>query len=228
MFASVRVAGVVLTLAIAPIVAGCGADASLSPLGPSASAGASAGAVISGMVAGAGTASSVMSTESAFRPLAGSSSITVKVTGTDISTTTDGQGRFTLSGVPSGTVEIQFTSPAGTAKISLSGVSSSDRIELTVTLSGNNARVDHENRHKDNNRVEANGRITAIDAAARTLTVGTKQVRIPATAVIRHGSRTLTFTDLHVGDHVQVKGKVDGAVIVADEVKVEAAGDDDD
>ena len=116
----------------------------------------------------------------------------------------------------------------GTAKITLSGVSSSDRIELTVTLNGNNARVDHENRHKDNNRVEANGRITAIDAAARTLTVATKQVRVPTASMIRHGSRTVAFADLHVGDHVEVKGKLDGAVVVADEVKVEADDDDED
>lgn len=80
--------------------------------------------------------------------------------------------------------------------------------------------------------VEANGRITTIDAAARTLLVGTRQVSVPVTATIRHGSRSLAFADLAVGDHVQVKGTLNAtAVLVASEVKVEQGGkrpDDDD
>jgi hypothetical protein len=224
---SFRVAVVALTLATGLIAAGCGADASLSPIGPSAGTAGSNGAVISGVVTGAGAAASTMSSESTFGTLGTSSSIKVTVTGTNISTTTDGQGRFTLTGVPGGNVEIQFTSPSGTAKITLSGVSSSDRIEITVSLNGNNARVDAEHRHRDDNGVEANGRITAVDTSARTLRVGTTQVRVPPTAVIRHGSRVLAFADLHVGDHVEVKGTVESGVLVASEVKVEQDDDDD-
>jgi hypothetical protein len=89
---------------------------------------------------------------------------------------------------------------------------------------------DNERGHRPDTRVEVNGRITAIDAATHTLTVGTRQVSVPATAVIRHGSRTFAFADLAVGDHVEVKGTVTDAAVVASEVKVEqkrGVGDDD-
>lgn len=76
--------------------------------------------------------------------------------------------------------------------------------------------------------VEANGRITSIAAATRTLVIGTHQVSVPTTATIRHGSRTLAFTDLKVGDHVQVKGTLNATLLVASEVKVEQGGGNDD
>ena len=81
---------------------------------------------------------------------------------------------------------------------------------------------------KDNG-VEANGRITSVNAAARTLRIGTHQVSVPTTATIRHGSKALAFTDLKVGDHVEVKGRLNAtAVLVASEVKVEQQGEADD
>jgi hypothetical protein len=61
--------------------------------------------------------------------------------------------------------------------------------------------------------VKVNGRITALDLATRTVTVGEKKVSVPVTAVIRHGSRTFTFADLQVGDHIQVKGSTNDAGI---------------
>jgi hypothetical protein len=76
--------------------------------------------------------------------------------------------------------------------------------------------------------VKVNGRITALDVATRTVTVGEKKVNIPVTAVIRHGSRTFTFADLQLGDHIQVKGSTNAAgIVVADEVKVEQGGNGD-
>jgi hypothetical protein len=76
--------------------------------------------------------------------------------------------------------------------------------------------------------VQVNGRITAIDVAARTITVGTSKVNVPLTAAIRHGNRSFTLADLAVGDHVQVKGTANEGVLVASEVKVEQGGEGDD
>jgi hypothetical protein len=45
---------------------------------------------------------------------------------------------------------------------------------------------------------------------------------------IRHGNRTLTMLDIEVGDHVQVRGGMDGTNLVATEIKVEDTGNDDD
>jgi hypothetical protein len=86
---------------------------------------------------------------------ADSSSVTVKVAGTNNSTTTNGQGQFTLTGVPPGEVRLEFTGPGGSATISISGVSADEEIRITVTLNGSNARVDSENRkHRGDNNVQ--------------------------------------------------------------------------
>ncbi len=225
MLSSFRVFALALTLITGLIAAGCGADASLSPIGPSAGA-SSSGAVISGTVAGAGGVASTMSDAGGFTAQAAGSSIKVTVSGTNITSNTDSQGRFTLTGVPAGDVTLQFTGPGSSATVTLAGVSPSDRIDIKVTVNGNNGHVDSEHREHENKGVEANGAIAAIDAAARTLRIGTRQVSVPATATIRHGSRTLAFADLKVGDHIQVKGTMNGTVLVATEVKVEQGGDD--
>jgi hypothetical protein len=47
-------------------------------------------------------------------------------------------------------------------------------------------------------------------------------------AVIRHGNRPLTLADIAVGDHVQARGAMEDAVLVATEIKVEDTGRDDD
>lgn len=225
MLSSFRVFALTLTIVTGLIAAGCGADASLSPIGPSAGA-SSSGAVISGVVAGAGVSASTISEAGGFSAQAAGSSIKVTVSGTNITSNTDNQGRFTLTGVPAGDVTLQFTGPGSSASVTIAGVSPSDRIDITVTVNGNHGHVDSEHRQHDNNGVEANGAITALDATARTMRVGTTQVSVPATAIIRHGSSTLAFADLKVGDHVEVKGTMNGTVLVATEVKVEREGDD--
>jgi len=76
-----------------------------------------------------------------------SASVTVKVVGTNISTTTN-QGQFTLTGVPPGDVQLEFSGRGGSATISISGVTADQEIHISVTLNGNNARVDSERRNK--------------------------------------------------------------------------------
>ena len=72
-----------------------------------------------------------------------------------------------------------------------------------------------------------NGRITGLNTGARSLEVGSQTVLVPTTAIIRHGNRTLLFTDLRMGDHIQVKGTRAGSTVTATEVKVEERDDDD-
>ena len=70
-------------------------------------------------------------------------------------------------------------------------------------------------------RVELSGFVEARGLVGRTLIVHGTVAQVPLTAIIRHGSRTLTFEDIEVGDKVQIKGTVTGATLVATEVKVE-------
>ena len=47
-------------------------------------------------------------------------------------------------------------------------------------------------------------------------------------AVIRHGNRVLTVDDIEVGDHIQARGVLEGLTLVAEEIKVQDTGNDND
>ena len=212
----------------AALAGGCGGtgSASLSPLAPSPTG--SSGATISG---------SVNSTSVA--PLAAGSfgmmearTVTITVVGTGLSTTADSQGQFTLTNVPAGNVVLNFSGSGVNATITISGVGPNDQVSIAVTLTGASARVDSERHSAPDNKGELSGRIASIDATARSLRVGDTTVKVPATVTIRHGSQTLQFTDLKVGDKVEVRGTKDATAatptITATEIKMENGNDGDD
>jgi len=72
---------------------------------------------------------------------------------------------------------------------------------------------------------ELSGFVTAIGTNA--LTVRGINVTVNGDTSIRHGHRILTMLDIQVGDHVQVRGRMDGNNLVATEIKVEDTGNDD-
>jgi len=156
------------------------------------------------------------------------SGITVSIAGTSISTTVDGQGQFTLTNVPTGTVTLNFTSPGASATITLSGIGPDDKVQISVTLNGTTAQVDSEHHSApDNGKREYQGKISSIDPTAKSFQIPGITVKTTATTVIRHGNKTMAFTDLKVGDHVQAKGTKDGTALTATEIKVESDGEDD-
>ena len=199
----------------------CGGNASLSPVAPSST---SAGASISGTISGSALAGTLATDTGSFTMLE-TRGVTVSVVGTGISTTADGQGRFTLENVPSGTVQLNFTGPGSNATVTLTGIGPNDRVQIAVTVNGNRAHVDSE--HHNNGEID--GRISSIDTANKTFRAGDWTIKTTSSTVIRRESRTtLQFTDLKVGDHVEVHGARDGTTVTATEIKVEQAGEDDD
>ena len=222
-------AGTAVLVVIGLLAAGCGGDASLSSIGPSP---ASAGASISGLVRGSAMIPTPSRTlgEETFSTLDARSGVTISVVGTGISTNADNQGQFTLNDVPSGTVVLNFSAPGSNATATLQGVGPGDRVQITVTVNGNNAHVDSE--HHNNGEISA--RINSIDTGNKTFQAGNWTIKTTGSTVIRHGSKTIQFGDLKPGDHVQVRGTRDGATVTATEIKVEQGGqggdneDDDD
>jgi hypothetical protein len=63
-------------------------------------------------------------------------------------------------------------------------------------------------------KFEKEGLITAINPTTRMMTVESRQILVPTTAIIRHGDKTVAFADLKVGDRVHVRGfkNLDGYV----------------
>jgi hypothetical protein len=127
--------------------AACG-QASLSPTSPSDVGRAAAtptGAVISGTVTGISTPMT-FSAESS--PLATNKPVTVSVVGTNISTTTDSSGRFQLSGVPAGDVQLKFTGSGLDATVTLKAVQAGERIDIRVRLTDTSVRIEAERRDR--------------------------------------------------------------------------------
>jgi hypothetical protein len=212
----------------AALTTACGGagSASLSQVAPSA---ANSGATISGRVStpAVPTAARSLDTATSSFSTMEARGVTITVVGTGVSTVADAQGQFTLTSVPAGTVQLNFSGPGSSATVTISGVGPNDQVQITVTLNGNSARVDSEHHSSQDNNGEFVGRITSIDVGTQSFKVSSTTVKVPAAAVIRHGGQTLHFSDLKVGDHVQVRGTKDGTTITATEVKVESDIDED-
>jgi hypothetical protein len=209
-------------LVTAVMAVACGGGDSKSPASPSStnsvtglppSSGAIVnGATISGTVLGGIGAASV-------RPA--SAAMTVSVAGTPMSSPIDASGSFMLRGVPTGHVQLQFSTGGGAAHLDLDDVAEHEDIHLTVTVNGANVEVEDNDRETEDNRAEVEGRVTNVDASARTLTVAGKVVSVPAGTPIQHGDTAIALADIHVGDRVHVHGVRSGATITASKVEVQ-------
>ena len=209
-----------LCAAAGMVTAACG-EASFSPTGPSSVSGTAGGAVITGTVVGASSAMTAADSGSG-----SPGSVTVSVAGTNIVSGLDSVGRFRLNGVPAGPIQLQFRGGGIEATITLT-VATGERIDLSVRVTSTGIRIEAERRERGDSGAQMEGHITAIDAAARTIRVAGALVEVPASTVIRHEDRTLTFADLHVGDEVAVRATVDGSRVIATEIKVKVDDDDD-
>ena len=164
-----------LAMGIAITAAACSGSGSMSPTGPSGARGAQIAGRVTG-VSMSSTASSIngLSASPLTQTTSSSAPLKVSVNGTNIETNVDGTGHFTLNGVPSGTIVLNFTGRGVNASVTLRGVSTGDQIEIEVRLDGSGARVESENRH----RREGNGEDDDDDEneEVRTLPDGTMKL----------------------------------------------------
>ena len=197
-----------IALLAAAVAAGCGGSSG-SPTSPSA--GGAAGATISGSVrSGAGILAA--STGGA---LAG---VTVTVEGTGIRSGVDAAGRFSLSGVPGGPVQLRFSGPGVDATLPLSPIQGAPTIELVVSLTSTSATLESERRSATGD-VEIEGRVESLPP-----TTADGAFKVSGVTVITNGSTRFeggSFSSLELGMRVHVKGTASGADVTATLVQIQ-------
>lgn len=119
-------------------LAGCGGSSVTGPSSPG-----SGGATVVGIVNGGASA---MSAGAGPAGATAPSGLTVTVVGTNLSSSVDTLGRFEITGVPSGTIRLQFRDATVDATIEIANVGSDDLIQIRVTITGSTATVESEQR----------------------------------------------------------------------------------
>jgi len=191
-----------------------------SPSGPSPTPlpsfpSASTGTTISGSI---GWASGGSGSTSGIRPDAGPAGIVVTIAGTSISATVDGNGKFTLTNVPGGTLTLEFNGPGISGTITIPNVVAGQTIELTLELSGSSVSLEAE-RRSSGNEEQVEGRIESI--AAPNLVVAGRTIETDSNTRILMGSQSMTFADLAIGQRVHVKGQPGATSVLASLIDIQ-------
>jgi hypothetical protein len=138
----------------------------------------------------------------------------VKVEGTNIATTTNSHGQFTLEGVPSGNVTLHFTSNGVDVRLEVSGLTEGMTMRITVSINSSGAHM-----VLGPNDIVLTGTIQSITEP--TFTISGLTVITKAATQIKRSGQTITFADLAVGQPVRVQGFLDAAGnVVASTVQV--------
>ena len=116
-------------------VVGCGGS---SPTGPSEQSGATIAGVVNGGNMSAATSAPSAGPTGAAAP----SGMTVSVVGTTLSAVVDVLGHFQIAGVPSGDVQLRFTSLNVNASVQISNVGEQELVEIRVNVTSSTATVE--------------------------------------------------------------------------------------
>lgn len=180
-----------------------------SAVTPPVSGPASSGATVTGSVAlpsGSRTASGASTS---------ATGMSVGVVGTTLSSRVDERGEFSLAGVPAGDQRLHFSGNGNDATTALNGVRAGEAIRIQVVVTGTTAVIEADSR-QPGTQVEIEGLVESLPptAAAGTLVVAGRTIRVDASTTIREGATARTFDDLRVGYRVHVRARsVEGALL---------------
>jgi hypothetical protein len=166
---------------------------------------AAAAATINGTVQASGVAGAALGTVHAL-----SSGVRVSVVGTAITTMADGSGRFTLSNVPAGSVQLRFEGSGCDARLAIDGLQSGQTLTITVHVSGSSATMTT----GDDEDGELSGTVESVGSGR--LVVSGKTVTVDAsTRILGDKGVALTLADVKVGARVEVEGtrQADGSIL---------------
>jgi hypothetical protein len=226
-FSLFSVAGLALGLA----AAGCGSSDSDSVTG-STEVPMVGIAVVQGTVVGASStaapvgASSTATHGDGLSALSGDDGLTVRVEGTNVSTSVDEDGGFILSGLPAGTVTLVFEGSGASARLTVSGLLDGQVLSLQVQLSGGHATIASQEPCTPTKQIKHTGKLDSMKGTQ--LVVGGRPVDASENRKVWRGWGRIQLDHLDVGEKVRVWGTLRGdGVIVAEEIEaVDARGND--
>jgi hypothetical protein len=210
-----RIAVATLLVLLTALTVACGRSNPAAPTDPSSPP--VSGAIIQGTVLGA--SASARSADST------GGSMTVSVVGTNITVSVGLTGQFTIT-VPSGDITLKFHGAGGDATLQIVQVKEGDTITITVTIQGTTAATETETRASADHQQQVEGRIEAIDTAAKSLVVGGKTILTNTSTVLRHGNDSYSFADLQVGWRVHVAGTPATGGVLASTIEVQNTNGD--
>ncbi len=209
-----------------------------SPLQPSSSG--QAGATIQGTVASGGASIA----NAKFR---------VSVMSTTLTTMSDDAGRFSIANVPAGTARVRFEGPGGDAQLEVTGLQNGQVLSIDVQVTGSQATVVSgpsasptprpsatpspeatpspsprpSPSASPENETEFRGTIESI--GSNRLVVAGRSVRVDGNTRIQRSGNRISFSDLKVGNSVEVEGlQQPDWTVLARKIGVEDGGNDDD
>jgi hypothetical protein len=194
----------ILTLALVTAYA-CGNDSgsSTSPTSPSGSG----GAIVTGVVAN-GSASTQSVSVSGAHVMAVAGVQRVEVVGTNISSGVDNEGRFSLAGVPDGSVVLRFSGTGVNATVNISGVGSGQTISIIVTITGATAAIVADSRNPEAGQMPVNGIVSGLTGSAMSFQFVVNGLTIHGDAQTQffgNDDKSASFADLKNGVRVEVK-----------------------
>jgi hypothetical protein len=211
-------------IAAAVMAAACGGKS--TPISPTEGTGApvspgstGATATITGSVQGA-SASGLLGASSG----AALTGVTVTVAGSAVSSSVDAGGRFTLTNVPPGDVQLQLTGGGANAAVALSAVRAAQTVDIVVMVAGASASIDSEVR-SGAGESELEGRVESLPPTMPALSfkAAGRAVRTDGGTRFLDGSITRAFADLQIGMRVHVKGTLAGDTLTASQVELQNA-----
>ena len=203
---------IVTILTAAMAVGACNkSDAPSSPLSPSPlpAVSGSSGATISGVVSLDGASMAGM---------------TVSVAGTTLVAPVDSSGRFSLTAVPAGDIELRFSGGAIDTSLAIAGVTDQDQIQLAVTVDGAASTVTS-SQLTSSDRIEVKGVIASLSGACPDLTFTVNGFQAVTNASTRF--EDAPCSGVQNGTKVEVKGtrQANGSIL-ARKVDVDGVGPD--
>jgi len=204
------------TLVMAVLAAACGGKGGSSPTAPTGNGSSSASAVITGSVQGTAGAFTAAGFGAAI------TGVTVTVVGTNISATVDAAGRFTLTNVPTGTVQLQLTGGGANATVTISTVEASQTIDVVLAVAGTSASLESEVR-SGAGEAQLEGRVESLPPTMPALTFKSagRTVKTDSSTRFVDGSQTRSFADLQIGMRIHAKGTLAGDSFTATVVEMQ-------